>query len=356
VKKSWIRRVLILAAAALLCLGMALYSRSRDGAATGRLTLWYTQADFSPDVMAELLAHCRADTGLGIEATAFPDEAALGAAFKESRPDLLLCSHFRAAGLSAGGSLSALEGERDFSEALSSAGPEIGSAFFPLGGRLPLLVVNTALTDLRPESLEELLGGGEGLFLASDDWADLLFTAALSRGCWLQGRTEADARDDVYRILFNTLAAAAFRGQLLSSKAAAEYVRQGQIPCAVVPSTELAGLNTDTLELHLLPLPEGGERLHPAELMGFAVLQGCYLPAAGRFVDWLYSGGQDGAIALAAGLVPVHTGVTARSAAEQSLADFAMGGTVCFLAPDTVYYDNRAAFEERISTALDLLA
>ena len=40
----------------------------------------------------------------------------------------------------------------------------------------------------------------------------------------------------------------------------------------------------------------------------------------------------------------------------QSLADFAMGGTVCFLAPDTVFYSNRAAFEQRIAAALDLLA
>ena len=67
-------------------------------------------------------------------------------------------------------------------------------------------------------------------------------------------------------------------------------------------------------------------------------------------------GVQDSALALSAGLVPVHAGATARSAAEKSLADFAMSGTVCFLAPDTVFYSNRAAFEQRIAAALDLLA
>ena len=216
--------------------------------------------------------------------------------------------------------------------------------------------MNTELTDEGLDSLEDLLDAGEGPFLASDDWADLLFTAALSKGCWMQGLMEADAANDVYRSLFNTLAAAAFRGRLVPTKAAAEYVRQGMIPCAVVPSTELANLSGDKLQLRLLPLPEGGERLHPAELMGFAVLEDCYLPSAEQFVDWLYSGVQDSALALSAGLVPVHAGATARSAAEKSLADFAMSGTVCFLAPDTVFYSNRAAFEQRIAAALDLLA
>ena len=355
-KKRRLRRVLILASAALLCLGMVLFSRSRDREATGRLTLWYTEADYSPAAMANLIARCRADTGLRIEATVFPDEQALGLAFEEERPDLLFCNHFRAARLSELGSLSPLPGERAFPETLSSAGQEIGSAFFPIGGRLPLLLVNTELTDEGLDSLEDLLDAGEGPFLASDDWADLLFTAALSKGCWMQGLMEADAANDVYRSLFNTLAAAAFRGRLVPTKAAAEYVRQGMISCAVVPSTELAGLSGDKLQLRLLPLPEGGERLHPAELMGFAVLEDCYLPSAEQFVDWLYSGVQDSALALSAGLVPVHAGATARSAAEKSLADFAMSGTVCFLAPDTVFYPNRAAFEQRIAAALDLLA
>ena len=328
-KKRRLRRVLILAAAALLCLGMVLFSRSRDREVTGRLTLWYTEADFSPTVMADLLARCRADTGLRIEATAFPDEQALGLAFEEGKPDLLFCNHFRAARLSELGGLSPLPGERAFPETLSAAGSEIGSAFFPIGGRLPLLLVNTGLTDENLDSLEDLLDAGEGPFLASDDWADLLFTAALSKGCWMQGLMEADAGNDVYRSLFNTMAAAAFRGCLVPTKAAAEYVRQGMIPCAVVPSTELAGLSGDTLQLRLLPLPEGGG---------------------------LYSGMQDSALALSAGLVPVHAGAPARSAAEKSLADFAMSGTVCFLAPDTVFYSNRAAFEPRIAETLDLLA
>ena len=353
-KKRRLRRILILAAAVLLCLGMVLFSRSREREATGRITLWYTEADFSPAVMANLIARCRTDTGLRIEARAFPDEQTLGLAFEEGRPELLFCNHFRAARLSE--NLSPLPEERAFPETLSSAGQEIGSAFFPIGGRLPLLLVNTELTDESVDSLEDLLDAGEGPFLASDDWADLLFTAALSKGCWIQGLMEADAGKDVYRSLFNTLAAAAFRGRLVPTKAAAEYVRQGMIPCAVVPSTELAGLSGDSLQLRLLPLPEGGERLHPAELMGFAVLEGCYLPAAEQFVDWLYSDGQDSVLALSAGLVPVHGGAAARSAAEKSLADFAMSGTVCFLAPDTVFYSNRAAFEQRIAAALDLLA
>ena len=80
--------------------------------ATGRITLWYTEADFSPAVMANLIARCRTDTGLRIEARAFPDEQTLGLAFEEGRPELLFCNHFRAARLSE--NLSPLPEERAF--------------------------------------------------------------------------------------------------------------------------------------------------------------------------------------------------------------------------------------------------
>ena len=330
-KKRWTRRVLILALAAALCLAMVSVTRVKERASTGRLTLWYAQEDFSPAVMGDLLARCRAATGLRIEATAFPEEESLGAAFENNRPDLLFCNHIRAASLAERDNLSGLPEALPFSESLRTAGEEIGTSFFPIGGRLPLLLTHTTESF---ETLEALLTAeGERPVLAGSCWSDLLFTACLSRGYWMQGVPETDGRYAVWQELFNSL-----------------------VPCAIVRSTELAGLTGDGLSLRLLPLPEGGEALYPGELMGFAVMEGAHLPAVQRFITWLFSGAEDGSAALAAGLVPVHAGAPARSAAEKSLADFAMGGTVCFLAPDSAYYANRAAFEQRIAPALDLLA
>ena len=356
-KKRGLWRVLVLAAAAALCAVMAYISRGEERAETGRLVLWYAEADFSPAVMQALLDRCQAETGLHIEATGFADEQALGKAFENARPDLLFCNHFRAASLAERENLIRLPQTRAFPEALKTAGEEIGSSFFPIGGRLPLLLVNPSLCEARFDTLEALLCA-EGMtpFLASDDWAELLFTAALSEGCWMQGDPAADAGNGTYQRLFNLLAAAAFAGRLLPAAEAAEYVRQGLVPCAVVPSTELAGLAEAGLQVALLPLPEGGEPLYPAELMGFALLKGADLHAADRFAAWLYGDARDSAAALAAGLVPVHAGAEAQNTVEESLAAFAMGGRICFLAPDTAFYANRAACEARLGTALDLLA
>ena len=354
--KRWLWRILILAAAAALCAGMVFVSRGEAPKSAGSLTLWYMQEDCAPTVMQALLESCRRDTGLRVEATAFSDEKSLGEAFENGKPDLLFCNHFRAASLAERGNLSPLPEPRAFSDSLKTAGEEIGSSFFPIGGRLPVLLTNTALSGESFESLEALLGAaGTKPFVLSDDLSDLLFTAALSEGHWIKGEPEEDKADYVFVSLYNMLAESAFLGGLRPMEEAAAYVRQGEVPCAITRSTALAGIGDQDLRVSLLPLPEGGTKLYPAELMGFALLEGIYMPTAEDFVEWLYGGIQDSSAALSAGLVPIHAGAPGENEIEKSLADFAQSGLVCFLAPDTAFYANRANWEPRLSTALDLL-
>ena len=355
--RRWLWRILILAAAAALCVGMVVFSREEEPRSVGSLTLWYMQEDCAPTVMQALLDRCRRDTGLRVEATAFPDEKSLGEAFENGKPDLLFCNHFRAASLAERGNLSPLPEPRAFSESLKTAGEEIGSSFFPIGGRLPVLLTNTALSSENFESLEALLvAAGAEPSVVADDPSDLLFAAALSEGHWIKGEPEEDKADYVFVSLYNMLAESAFLGTLRPMEAAAEYVRQGLVPCAVTRSTALAGISDQNLRVSLLPLPEGGTQLYPAELMGFALMEGIYMPTAEGFVEWLYSGTQDGASALSAGLVPIHAGAPGENEIEKSLAAFAQSGLVCFLAPDTAFYANRTAWEPHLRTALDLLA
>ena len=194
--KRWLWRILILAAAAALCAGMVFVSRGEAPKSAGSLTLWYMQEDCAPTVMQALLESCRRDTGLRVEATAFSDEKSLGEAFENGKPDLLFCNHFRAASLAERGNLSPLPEPRAFSDSLKTAGEEIGSSFFPIGGRLPVLLTNTALSGESFESLEALLGtAGTKPFVLSDDLSDLLFTAALSEGHWIKGEPEEDKAD-----------------------------------------------------------------------------------------------------------------------------------------------------------------
>ena len=348
------RRVLILLFALLLCLVMARVSFTGQRESTGSFSLWYSEADCPGAVIDSLLALCRSETGLRIAARGFADEQALGAAFENARPDLLWCSQLRAGTLSENGHLCPLEESLPIPDAFAAETAD--GTFFPLGIRLPLLLVNTALTGADFDHLEALLEAGDGkAFLASGDWAELLHTAAFSRGYVLRGDLDADLQNSAARDLFNALAGAAFRGALVSSENAAEYVRQGLVPCAVVRSDALAGLTGKNLAIRLLPLPGGGEVGYPAELMGFALLEGGDRENAAVFLRWLYDTTSGSRAALSAGLVPLTADAAGQSAMEKAIAGLG-AAPFRFGTADSAYYANRAQLESRLRAALDLLA
>jgi hypothetical protein len=343
---------LILAAAAVLCLLMARFAGNSQRDMRGSLTLWYAETDCPQTVMDGFAAVCRGESGIGIRAVAFADEDALGDAFENERPDLIFCSHFRAGSLAERGRLAGVQNSTD-----AETGEWIGRAFFPIGARLPLLLTNTALADGKIENLEALLSADDTAVLASNDWAELLFTAMYAYGRAMQGIPEADREDGVYRRLYNTLAEAAFRGALvLTGEATVDYVRQGLVPYAVVRSTEVAGLRDEKLSVSLLPLPKDAQLLYPAELMGFAVLEGNDAGSTEIFLSWLSGGTQGAAASLAAGLVPLNTSVSGKSAIEKTLVEIAKSGELRYPTMDTVFYDRRAACERQLQEALDLLS
>ena len=91
-------------AAGLLCLALYHYTPVSRGE-HGSLSLWYAEQDCPRPVMEALLADYRTQTQCLVIAEAFPDETALGEAFEDGRPDLLLCSHVRACDLDRRGPL-----------------------------------------------------------------------------------------------------------------------------------------------------------------------------------------------------------------------------------------------------------
>ena len=354
-----LRRVLILMIAAALCLVMARVAYGGQRSATGRLTLWFSLTDCSQDEMENLLAACFEDTGLRVEATAFPDEEALGAAFETDRPDLLFCSQARAKLLGGGGGLAAIADALPVPAALAENDPAMGRTFFPIGARLLLLVVNRELAGEDWESLEALLDAAAGPtpFLVSDCWADLLYAAMRSLGGTMCGDSAEDAKDPAYAELYNRLALASFRGGLASRDSAAEYVRQGLVPCAAALSTSLAGFRGDGYAVLPLPLPERGDRRSPAELMGFAVLEGADTETAETFLHWLWNGRGRGT-ALSAGLVPLTSDGTERGsdALTRLLLTLAESDALCLPGAEEPFFQNRHACERDLREALDLLA
>ena len=364
-KKGIVRRVLILALAGLLCLGMVLYARKAEEnggqrAAVGSIRLWYAAPDCAPAVMEDLLSRCREETGLAVFADCFPDEQTLAAALETDRPDLLFCSHIRAAHIDGIGGLVALDETLPIPESLKEIQPAPGRVFFPIGSRLLLLLQNTALTEEKFDNLESLLNAAADTpFLAADDWSMLLYAAMRAEGKEMQGLPEKDRENKSYRTLYNLLGEASFRGGLaITERDAAEYVRQGMLPCAIVRSGTLAGVSDDGLRVSPMPLPKRAETAYTAELMGFAMPNGANAENTKIFLCWLWNG-QGREAALNAGLAPVANPdpkAVPDSELKQLLLTLSESDSLVWPDGRETFFMNHESCEARLRAALDLLA
>lgn len=364
-KKGIVRRVLILVIAGLLCLGMVLYTRKADDSggqktAAGSIRLWFAAPDCAPAVMENLLLRCREETGLAVFVDCFPDEQTLAAALETDRPDLLFCSHVRAAHIDGIGGLAALDEALPITESLKEIQPAPGRVFFPIGSRLLLLLQNTALTEEKFDNLESLLNAAADTpFLTADDWSMLLYTAMRAEGKEMQGLPEKDRENKSYRTLYNLLGEASFRGGLaITERDAAEYVRQGMLPCAIVRSSALAGLNDAGLRVSPMPLPKRAETAYTAELMGFAMPSGADVEKTAIFLRWLWNG-QGREAALDAGLAPITNpdpGAVPDSELKQLLLMLTESGSLVWPDGQEAFFKNHESCEARLREALDLLA
>ena len=362
-KRGWLRRTLILLIAAGLCAGMFFYSRETPLHETGGLTLWYAESDCPGTVMEELLTRCQKETGIQVKASAFADEAFLADAFEGltgktfETPDLLFCSHVRAALFDERGGLAEIAAPLPISDSLANVRPAVGRVFFPIGSRLPVMLVNTGLTDGNFESFEELLSAaGETPFFGCDCWAELLYAEAAAKGIRLTGGAARDLGDAQVLTLYNALALAAFRGGLVCPENPVEYVKQGLLPCTVTVSTTLTGLSDKALDVRLLPLPEGAETRYPAELMGFALLDGADTDTASVFFQWLWSGAGTEA-AMGACMAPIiHTADRGPDSGLGARLNALTEHAPLFLPEaDEPFIQNRETFEDWLRETLDLL-
>lgn len=360
-KHGWLRLAILLIAAG-LCAGMFFYTRETPPPKTETLTLWYAEGDCDSAAMESLITRCRKETGIQLQATAYADEEKLGAAFEGltgrslDAPDLLFCSHVHAVRFEERAGLAEIAAALPVPEMLSDTLPAAGRSFFPIGSRLPVLLVNTTLTDGSFESFEALLAAaGETPFLGCDCAASLLYTEAAAKGISLTGDAAFDMKDGQVSSMYNELALAAFRGGLVLRERAADYVCAGQLACTVTMSATLAGLAGKGLDVRLLPLPAGTDERYPVELMGFALLDGADTAVSERFFQWLWTG-SGAETALAAGMVPFQQIDAGGGELAKCLNAAARNAAIYPLDPDEPWVQNRAALDKWLREALDLLA
>lgn len=358
----------IAAAVLLLCLCLPLMACAAEKNSRDAVSLWYVEGEAAAPALAALIGEYNAGLDgelLPLSLRAFPDEESLAAAFDTARPDLLLCAHPRAMALYDRGltrdTAPALAGNPPaFAAWLTERFSAVGRSFFPIGTEVQLLYARSgSLGREAPEDLEALLSraGAYGLenrapFLTADSFAALFYQSLLSQGSEFHGLESLDIRDENYKRSYNLIAAAAYNEGLEAlNYPGAALVQGGYLPCALTPSSALAGAETKGFEI--LPLPVSGRRL--GETLGLAVTapEGRGLRSAAAFLGWLMESGRASKLAYDSGLVPAAgeraEGDSPLAAVLAALWD---AGALHLPDPDCDYYVNRVAFEASFRAAL----
>ena len=214
-------------------------------------------------------------------------------------------------------------------------------------------------------TLEELCAAAEAYrertgkpFFTAHAVTPLLAACCGSLGYELQGDAERDALNERFCRVYNGLARCAFEGSFLPpSENFTDFVETGELPCALISSTQAVSL-ADGCAAVPLPLPEGGAAVYVPEIMGLAVTgaNSYALPSARAFLLWLrenYSPWD----ALSLGLVP--TGAAADCEPDLALSQLLMGvyenRRPLVYAPLGSYMEQRQEMEDQLDRALDLL-
>lgn len=350
-----------LCAAAILVIG-GLNDRGKNG-----LTLWYIQGDCSQARLEKLKTQYNYSSLSGqrrLSLRAFETEEELAAAFEQEKPGLLLCSSVRAEALADRGLLSEVELAAENSQEEAEA----GDCFFKLGSRLPLLMLNEALcaqagTDTDFDTLEELAKSCKAYtqatgkaFFSAESYAALVDAAMCSLGEDFSGDLRKDGKNADFTYVYNLLADCGYDGALLAlGDRSAAQVAEGGLACACVRSDRLDEYTAGGLAVCALPLPKGGEKIYPAELMGFAVTAAGdeAVAEASDFLSWLGDKGRAEALAMASALIP--------AAAPESSGGFYWEPLLTRLGGDCeLCYElrepQREEFDSSFAQALDLLS
>ena len=365
------RGLLAVLIAAGIIAGAAFFASSDSSIGRGTVTLWCVDGSGLTDKLKEAVGDYNSSpnrTGLLVEVHSFESEEKLAEAFEISSPDILLCAHTRAFSLSSREKLTDISAELlsapRYSPAVTGRKPCIGRSFFPIGFDLPVLIINNALCEKTSfDSLEAMLTEASAYtaetddpFFGCDGYSKLFSLMMLRNGKTFSADFENES-GKLYIDLYNLFARAAFDGSMYTeTENTAQYVSAGALPCAIVSSSSLAGMELDGMSVSDVPAPADAVNADTVgTALGFAVTNGGSRSTSdiAAFISWFFEEGRCAQCAKSSALASAETVSDALTGTlSKTLSAIAEKSIVSLTEYDPEYVSERESFDERFASAM----
>lgn len=361
------RGVLAVILAIAIAAGVYILFSTKEDNSRGAVTLWYEKGSPLAGELEALVKSYNSDIKretLPVELKCFDNESALAEAYETGSPDILLCSHLRAFSLYSKNKLTDISSEETFvapaySKNLTSRNSSIGNSFFPIGISVPVIAFNNSLAQQNSfGSFEDMLSAAsdyaadtESPFLSINSIAEQYYIYLLRYNVEFDGKFEEINSDKQYLSLYNSFAEAAFEGSVaFLGDNAVNYLAENAIPCVIVSSDTLKGVDADNISV--CDIPASAESLNHDTVgtaYGLAVTNGgCRSTRdTAAFITWIFENNRSSQAAIDARLAPSSENDSFKTdAIGAEIANIVKEEVVVLPASGGDYMLNRDSFDE----------
>lgn len=305
------KKIAVLLALLGLCLSLCACGEKEEAVTLDPVTVWYVSASSGAPVLEKLAAEYNSlpEQTMPVQLRAFPNEAIMAEAFNSMRPDLLLCARDRVDKLKEHNSASTVPAlDAALKGRLREGFDCCGGCFLPFGGEVSV-VLSASGIHAAGATLTELIGLAEnynGFFLAVSSYSDLFTSAVNELGGSFAGSFRLDAKDEAFARFYNLLADMTYSGKLRLCTDPLSAVLNHEIPCAIVPSDALCGVEVSGFDVSALSVTGEHNELCLLSVPGLVSTAEPErdISSASAFLSWIAEGDRLGTAAIKCGLVP----------------------------------------------------
>lgn len=301
------------------------------------VTLWYAEDDSLnaciPDIVDEFNAINDKDIrhNITVDVRSFENYAALKEALsftrRSSGPDMIVCDANNAAVLKDGGYAAELseyfdewnsaEFNSDLVKCISVNGK---LAAVPYAADLELMIVNEDFVSDADDisSLEDLCSTAENYYknnskpmFSVGDYAKFFRTTMAQFGEEFNAVSPRNTTNDNCKYIYKLLAQSAFDRGMISSDDPVKTVISGDVPCAIVSSSEIMAHASDMgkkIKIYACPCVEDGKQVYNLDVRGICICKtnSNRQNAAAEFIKWFISSDVNGEFVADNGYIPVR--------------------------------------------------